>query len=103
MPVRVFCSGQTAKRPSAVEPPEDQSEDEGVEYHAQSYDCVEDYRLKWATEGSKILQRIKIHSLSYHIFRGNNKELKRILEKYHDSNFAVELWAMHNRPKLDLF
>ncbi len=56
-----------------------------------------------ATEGSKILQRIKIHAISYHIFKGNYEELRRVLEKYHDPSFAIPLWDMKNRPMLDLF
>lgn len=56
-----------------------------------------------ATEGSKILQRIKIHAISHHIFKGNYEELRRVLEKYHDPNFALQLWDMKNRSMLDLF
>src|SRR5436309_1126101 len=55
------------------------------------------------TEGWKVRQRILIHSISYHVFTGNYEELRRVLEAYHNPDFALPLWAVSNRPKLDLF
>jgi len=56
-----------------------------------------------ATEGWKIRQRIARHAISYGIFMGNYDELKRALEAYHNPDFALTLWSVSNRPKLDLF
>src|SRR5438552_4197577 len=56
-----------------------------------------------ATEGWKVQQRIRLHSVSYHIFMGNYEELKRALEAYHNPAFALPLWSVSNRPRLDQF
>ena len=56
-----------------------------------------------ASEGSKVLQKIRIHAISYHIFNGNHEELRRALETYHNPDFAIQLWALTSRRKLDLF
>jgi hypothetical protein len=55
------------------------------------------------TEGWKIAYRIRLHSISYHVYRGNHGEIRRALQAYHTPAIGGPLWAVTNRPKLELF
>lgn len=53
--------------------------------------------------GLKIINKIRTLNISYYIFMGNYKELKKALKTFEDPKIAIKLWTIENRDKLDAF
>jgi len=53
--------------------------------------------------GFQIIQKIKLFSLSFEIFRANYGELRKLLVFHSQEQHALELWKLRNRHLLEAF
>ncbi len=56
-----------------------------------------------ASEGWKIIGKIQLLSITFHVFTGNHAQLKRLLDAYNRPEVAIPISSVGNKDKLDAF